>query len=172
MSTQELLDQLIATATIELFQARGVSLQPDPVCSAHPEYAAVIGFSGSTLRGMTGLGMAHSTLQLLSAGGGHEVSPAQAEDWLRESSNQLLGRFKGKLLRHGVVVNLALPTIMHGERLELLASGPTGASSHAFTSPIGAVMVWLEVLLRPGFQLVETENPQLQGATEGDLMLF
>ena len=172
MSTKQTLDELVKAAVIELFQARGVTVSASQQADGVAEYAAVIGFSGHEMRGMLGLGMAKTTLEELSGSRARGADIFDAEDWLRESSNQLLGRLKKKLLRLSVIIDLALPTVLAGDRLRLLASTSAGPWAYGFACPAGKLTAWLAVRLAPGVELIETDDPELQGANEGDLVLF
>jgi CheY-specific phosphatase CheX len=94
------------------------------------------------------------------------------EDWLGELTNQLVGRFKRRVVAHGVDFSLGTPTLISGDRLHVLA----GAShKHPLTtclqSEIGRVEIWLEFELRDGCEL--SDEPQDDGSlVEGEALLF
>jgi CheY-specific phosphatase CheX len=172
MSTKAVLDELLISSTVELFKSRGVDLvvAKDPKSKA--DFAAVIGFSGEQMRGMIAIGMAKATLNTFDRKDPEQTPGPSAEDWLGESSNQLLGRMKNKLLNYGIVVNIALPSVLSGDGLELLASTPANLWTYAFETSAGAVYVWLEVRVEPGVNFQASSDPEMQGAPEGELLLF
>jgi hypothetical protein len=95
-----------------------------------------------------------------------------AEDWLGEAANQLLGRIKNRLLGHGLVVSIALPTVLRGVELKLMAAGDSVLCTYGFESPAGDVCAWLDVLCDPSLTLVPNDDPALHSAPEGAVELF
>jgi hypothetical protein len=172
MSNKPVFDELVQASTIELFQARGVSLSATPNLDGAIEYAATIGFSADRVRGMLGLGMSPATLGTLIQREQLTVSLANTEDWLAESVNQLLGRLKNKLLGYDVVVSLALPTVLRGMSLNFLSTGPETLWRYSFESEAGLIAVWLDVRCEATLVLKSTDDPSMQGVPEGELMLF
>jgi hypothetical protein len=170
MGNREVFDQLVVASATELFRHRGIELEPTTVRDAPIEYAAVIGFAADDMRGMVGLGMDPDTLRNLAAHvGAAGVNP---EDWLGESANQLLGRLKNKLLDYGVAVGVALPTVLRGVRLEFLATAARPLWTYGFQSDAGWMCAWLDVRLPAEFVLTRTDDPELRGTPEGELLLF
>jgi len=49
-----------------------------------------------------------------------DVDDESLEDWVSELSNQLIGRLKAKLLKHGLEIDLGLPTSYFGADLDSL----------------------------------------------------
>jgi hypothetical protein len=172
MSNKNVFDQLLAESSRELFRARGIDLQAAAQCDTTIEYAAVIGFASDKLRGMVGIGVDPSTLTQLASEDRNAGPQTNAEDWLAESVNQLVGRLKNKLLGYGAPVGLALPTLLRGVRLQFLARRPETLSSHAFQSPAGLVHVWLDVQVDPALVLKPTGDPEMQSTPEGEVVLF
>lgn len=177
-SNKEIFDQLIRTCVRELIEQCGLTISDGRGEAAPMERAAAIGFSGDQVRGAIGLGMQATTLQRLAdaqAAPSHEPAPEPdtlVEDWLGETANQLLGRFKNRLLGHGASVSMALPMVLRGLRMQFAAERDDGVTTYVFDSAEGPICVWLDVRVNDGFLLTSATNPQLLGAPEGALMLF
>ncbi len=169
MSQKQVFDELIIQCTTELFRARSVELRHTQAPSSPIEYAAIIGFTADDVRGMVGLGMDAASLQSLA---GRALSEPNCEDWLGESVNQLLGRFKNKLMGYDVVISLALPTVLRGIHLRFLATGPAGLWTYNFDTEKGPLCAWLDVRHESDFVLTPTTDPEMQGTPEGELLLF
>jgi hypothetical protein len=170
MSSKEIFDELVVHCTIELFQSRNIELRRGPEVDTPIEYAAIIGFTSDEVRGMIGLGMYPTTLQYLASK--NPGVAANAEDWLGESVNQLVGRFKNKLMRYNVAVSLALPTVLRGVHLRFLSTGPADPWTYSFETEGGPICAWLDVRHNPDLVLAPTCDPEMQGTPEGELMLF
>src|SRR5688572_11128468 len=104
MSAKDVFDQLVASSITELFAARGIQVRSTTQSGASIEYAATLGFSSDRMRGMIGLGMSPDTMRAMMAREHNAGPPGNAEDWLAESVNQLLGRLKNKLMGYGLVL--------------------------------------------------------------------
>lgn len=172
MDNKAVFDELIRACASELFQARGVTIRASERTADDVEYAATIGFSSNMMRGMLGLGMNPETLERLVTKENLSTAGGLGEDWLAESVNQLLGRLKNKLLRYGLEVSLALPTVLRGVSLRFLSTRPTSLWTYSFESDAGGLSVWLDVRHDAGLLLRHTSDPDMQGAPEGDLLLF
>jgi hypothetical protein len=172
MDNKGVFDELMKACTCELFLARGVELRVVEHANDDMEYAATIGFSSDTMRGMLGLGMSPDTLERLVARENLSSAGGLGEDWLAESVNQLLGRLKNKLLRYNLEVSLALPTVLRGVSLRFLSTRPAALWTYLFESDAGPISVWLDVRHAAGLVLSPTSDPEMQGAPEGDLLLF
>jgi len=172
MSNKSVFDQLVTSAASELFAARGIDVRVVPGADVSIEYAATIGFASHGMRGMIGLGMSPGTLQRMTSRDQPVGTTYNAEDWLAESANQLLGRLKNKLLRYGVTLSIALPTVLQGVRLQFLATGTTTLWTHALDSDLGPFWVWLDVRCDEELVLAIVDDPNLEATPEGELLLF
>jgi hypothetical protein len=170
--SKAIFDELVIRCTTELFQARGIALRKGGELDGAIEYAATLGFAGDKVRGMLGLGMDPLTLRQLVAKDIDAGADHNAEDWLGESVNQLLGRLKNKLMGYNVVVSLALPTVLRGVHLRFLSSRPAALWTYSFESDVGAISVWLDVRHDSDFVLTPTRDPDMHAMPEGDLVLF
>ncbi|HYO94895.1 MAG TPA: chemotaxis protein CheX [Polyangiaceae bacterium] len=177
-SNKQIFDQLIRTCVRELIEQCGLKVSDSQGAAAPMERAAAVGFSGDQVRGAIGLGMQATTLQRLADA---QAPPAQdaalerdalLEDWLGETANQLLGRFKNRLLGHGASVSMALPMVLRGLRMQFASDRDDRVTTYVFDSAEGPICVWLDVRVHDGFLLTTATNPELLGAPEGALMLF
>jgi len=167
--TQVLLEDYITQSAKELFlDVSGFLFEPIENPDWFPEITAVLGIAGSSVAGSVTLGTSTSCLAVLAA----KANSDMPEDWLRELANQLVGRFKRRVVAHGVDFSLGTPTLISGDRLHVLAS-----LSHKppFTvhlqSDIGRVKIWLEFELRDGCEL--SAEPEDDGTLiEGEALLF
>jgi hypothetical protein len=109
------LHEVFRRCSEELFVAHGVA----PVALGVPtddeplriRTAAIIGYSGAALKGTVMLAVSREGLSATRPVGDDD------RDWLAELSNQLLGRVKNQLFRHGVQISMSTPLVIRGERL-------------------------------------------------------
>lgn len=129
------------------------------------ERAAVIGFVGEGIRGTLGIGMNDQVRDELTPFGYDPTA------WQQELANQFVGRMKRKLMSHGLMVDVTLPMVLRGVRLELVDRRDPIA---VFTidHPGGAIATWLDVELERTTVLEITADPEFQSAPEGELILF
>ncbi len=155
-------DSIVTNATVELFASTGMAIVPSTTTPSL-DRVAVIGFGGGGLRGALGLGLSNALLE--------KLGQPQPDDWLSEMSNQLLGRIKNRLMRHGATIGITLPMVLRGLRVELV-----GASkelwAYPFEGPGGALCVWLDVLADAKFVLGPASDEGLDIPSEGELILF
>jgi len=171
--SKAIFDQLVIQCTTELFSARGIEVRTGGDLVGPIEYAATLGFSADKMRGMLGLGMEQVTLQSLVGKDTDASDPGgNAEDWLGETANQLLGRVKNKLMAYGVLVSLALPSVLRGLHLRFVSPQPAALWTYCFESEAGMVFVWLDLRHDPDFVLALTGNPDMHAVQEGELVLF
>jgi CheY-specific phosphatase CheX len=171
-SNNLLLQNLMTACTVEFFESRGVPLRPVSAPTAAIERAAAIGFSSKEMRGVVGIGMETSTLHAIVAAQPLLTEKVSRDDWLGEAANQLLGRFKNKLIAHGAIVSIALPMVLRGIRMQFISIGAEGLWTYAAESDRGQVYVWLDVRMADGLVLARSEDPDAQSAAEGELVLF
>jgi CheY-specific phosphatase CheX len=167
--THVLLENYITQSARELFlDVSGFAFEPVEKSDGFPEITAVLGIAGSRVAGSATLGTSTICLAALAA----KANSDMPEDWLGELANQLVGRFKRRIVAHGVDFSLGTPTLISGERLHVLVS-----LSHKppltvhLQSAIGRVEIWLEFELRDGCEL--SAEPQDDGSLiEGEALLF
>jgi hypothetical protein len=172
MSNKTVFDDLVVSCASELFAARGIEVRSADGSVASIEYAGTLGFSSDLMRGMIGMGMSPDTMQRLMSADRHAGPSCNGEDWLAESVNQLLGRLKNKLLRYGIVLSIALPTVLQGVRLQFLGTGSTSLWTYALRTDMGLFWVWLDVRSEQELVLTMLDDPDPEGTSEGELVLF
>lgn len=167
MDDGRVLDDLLVECSNALFSAYKAPLTYTRTASFGSQpyvLAGVIGFAGSDMRGTLLLAMTGGVLQELSP------SPDSMRDWIAELANQLLGRFKNKLLRFGTVIYAATPSVLRGELLTPVL--PPGAlAGHRFESAHGNACVWLDIVVRDGFSLPAPAADEVAPA-EGESLFF
>ena len=169
MGIAETIDNILFTATTGLFKAYGLPLTeaPQPVEPAAAPLCAVVGFNGKAL---TGALMIATDLEPIEAS--RPTPQTTDRDWIAELSNQLLGRFKNRLLGFGVEVYATTPIVLRGERITPLGSSGS-LPGVVFTTPNGGrVTVWVDHHALDGLQLAKLANAGDPVAREGDVILF
>jgi hypothetical protein len=168
----QILNELMTRCTHEFFQSRSVPLREASVATGVIEHAAAIGFSSKEIRGVVGIGMETTTLQRIVAMQPLISDRVPLDDWLGEGANQLLGRFKNKLVSYGASVSIALPMILRAMRLQFVSVGAEGLWMHVADSSAGQICVWLDVRIAEGLRLTLSTDPDAQSAAEGAMVLF
>lgn len=145
----------------DLFAAYGLHMDEVEVAPREHEIAGLIGFTGA----VRGTLFVASTLKLLAA----SCQPPHGDigDWTGELANQLLGRWKNQLLRHGIVLAMATPVAVRGLRLSCSTEGPTTFA--VLQCELGAIVIGLEAILE---QPLEWRDVEDAAAAEGSLELF
>lgn len=165
------IDILVQNATVQVFQTYGVAVAPiarTPNASLsydRSELAGTITFSFAGTQGSMLLCVPLPVLTLMK----NDLSDAShALDWIRELTNQLMGRIKNRLLRFQVDLRLGMPTSAKAEHLlgrSRMASPP---ALYQFRSMRGDVSVALH-------DMVDESRLRYSGvdlASEGDILLF
>jgi hypothetical protein len=155
---------MAAAACVELLQAYGVTATAAADGWVHTDellYSGVMGFVGSDVRG-TCLLAAPAAVVLATA-----PPNARPRDWVGELANQLVGRFKAKLMARGATIALTTPIVLSGMRLSPLPRGDVQPGVLETTT--GRVLVWLEAEVDTAFRF-GSERPLR--AAEGDLLIF
>lgn len=156
----------------ELFDAYGIVVEriSHRRCesSACEGLASVIGYTAPGICGSVALQVPRAALRESYPGG--TPTPAQLEDWIGELANQLLGRFKNKLLPYGVSLGMSTPSTVSGtfrivEHARSVAAWTVLGTSH------GEVATMLAAEIGPAFEL-HREPVCEQAAPEGDLIFF
>ena len=150
---------LVVQCTIDLFLAYDVELAETAV-DQRPDIGSLIRFGGHQARGQLALAV---TTALLDAPAFAHSPP---ETWLRELSNQLLGRIKNRLLPTGTVLKMSTPEPLTDPELrqQPLDVGISVRGSH------GVAVVWFEIDAQP---FAPTDNETCETAVaEGTILTF
>ncbi len=153
---------IVEACCIELHAAYSLPIErtTDVRDAPPPETCAILGFTGD-LRGAAILATSRRCVAATDPVGSGDV-------WLGELVNQLVGRIKNTLLRHGVEISLSTPVILRGERL-----APVGKAVDLpamFRSDAGLIYLWFDFEARPGLEWQEAA--QEEHSTEGDAFFF
>jgi hypothetical protein len=164
------IDDIVIESTTDLFGAFGVSVHQAPDEGETPiRTLAMMGFGGDHLRG-TLLLDADASVIAQSYPTPDAVRPEDLDDWLAELANQLLGRVKNRLLRHGIVIQMSTPTVVSGRAFRIgVLSGSEACMPHRFEGAGGGLSVRFEATANAGVAL---ESPARDIAAEGDMLLF
>ena len=131
-----------------------------------PGLAGIVGFTGEGVSGTVVLAATWQGVRWVLNSQKHAPDP---RDWLREMSNQLVGRIKNQLLRYECTVYVTTPISLSGSNLHV---GPSDDSTGmAFEVQVQGepITIWLDIAQADWFQIGEASQDVL---TEGDLMLF
>lgn len=130
---------------------------------------AALGFTSIYVRGVLAVAVEHDLAISMNPLPDGADRPGAAADWIGEVANQLLGRLKNKLLKHGVDLALSTPFVVEGTDLQIGAKGHS-AVKLTFANEAHRAIVWWDMEVDPDLQLGETEGDEPQ--VEGDLLLF
>ncbi len=165
-------DTIIQGAAVDLFHSLDIAAAPlTPVMGqgapALPELAAFVSFTSAAGSGVLCMGCPLSVVQLAEKGA---TTVLAKEDWIRELTNQLVGRVKKRFLQFGVQLNARLPSPASqrfGERHGGAASA--ASKTYVFRTIRGMVVVILDASLDDK-QFCYCGGVQLRD--EGDIILF
>jgi hypothetical protein len=125
--TEATLSSLLDESVLDMLKSSGVSgaqrITGSAMAVQHACLASFIGFTGAQLRGSLTVFGPVAVFARTHPGQaiGATISEADVSDWCCEFANQLLGRFKNKLLRRGVDIELSTPQGIAAESLRLNA---------------------------------------------------
>jgi hypothetical protein len=158
------IQDLAATACIELLHAYGVDAAAAPEGWAAPNEFMLAGVMGFVSERLVGSCLLAGTRDVLMATAPKDARP---RDWVGELANQLVGRLKSKLMGLGVTITMNTPVVLSGISLSPLPRTDVPPVVHQ--TPLGRLLVWVEAEVDPDFSWGE---PQELPATEGDLVVF
>jgi CheY-specific phosphatase CheX len=159
------LREILASKASELFTAYGV---PTTTASSHPEserlLCGILGFTGDHLCGSVVISATETAIAE-----SNPIRDGATRSWIAELTNQLVGRFKNALLRHGVEIVMSIPVVLTAAQLRPLPQ--TASDPIRLDVGGGALAVWLEVETYPSLTLADP-GPESMIAVEGEAMLF
>jgi hypothetical protein len=159
------LREILATKAHELFADYGV---PCSVGPAHPEsgrmLCGILGFTGDRLCGSVVMSASHDAIA-----DSNPIHDGATRGWVAELTNQLVGRFKNTLLRHGLELAMSVPVVLTAAQLTPLPQ--THADPIRLDVGGGFLSIWLEIEADPELVLAEPSADTMMPA-EGDAMLF
>ena len=168
LQAKETLDQSVADSCLKLFSDYGLEIRPrtpsDQLSAEHLLLWGIIGFTAKDMRGALVLAATRELLELTNG------TRTTHRDWIRELSNQLLGRVKNQMLPRGLELHAATPVSIRGDHLQpIFAQTPV---AEIFLAEAGVVAVWLDCEFDDAF----VWPPPYEGAeapvSEGEMLLF
>lgn len=171
--TRATLRTIVQGSTVDLFHSSNIALAPleRPVLQGeavpHHELSAIISFVGRGFSGGLTLGMPVEVFSLTkpnALGRGYDM-----RDWVRETTNQLCGRIKSRLLQFQIVLKVGLPASLTRDAFKRHQSRGPFLGTYFFRTLRGEVVVTLSGdICHDAF--VYSGVPEL--ASEGDIILF
>jgi hypothetical protein len=169
------LDTMIQGSAVDLFHSCGLAVAPVARSLQRtetlqmPELGGIISFVGRGFTGTLIVGVPPAVFALIKQDPGR---PYSGRDWVREMTNQLLGRIKSRLLQFHVTLQSGLPTVMGRDAIERQRARGGMFAAYTFRTLRGDVMVTLSGEIDPGI-FVYTGAPVVSNvANEGDVILF
>ncbi|HKY40617.1 MAG TPA: chemotaxis protein CheX [Polyangiaceae bacterium] len=167
-----LLNALVQSTTVELFQSRGIAVAPiaaqgNPHPIAYFSLAGLVTLSGPRANGSLTLSCADRVFSLFSPP--LLATSIGARDLLRELTNQLSGRIKNRLLNYTVVFAIGVPTVLSGQALERQRPRRETEVAYQFRTLRGEMIVTLDLYIDPG---TLTYSSSHKVAKEGDFIPF
>jgi hypothetical protein len=165
------LDLIIQTSGVELFQAYGISAAPMPPATlASVELpddclGGHVNFNAPAFRGVLVLCVARETLRRSTDA---NLGVHNERDWVRELCNQLMGRVKNRLARYQVILRAGVPTVVDAPTLQRMAKNQTDLA-YVFRTLTGSIVVWISGDF-DRTSLVFSSTIEVAG--EGDVVLF
>src|SRR5262249_54890732 len=109
----EMLRELLSNKASELFADYGVPCTAiDIPPSGDPQLCGILGFTGDRLCGSVVLSATHDAVS-----SSNPIGDGATRGWVAELTNQLVGRFKNALLRHGLEVAMSIPVVLTATQL-------------------------------------------------------
>ena len=175
-SNEERLEEILATCIGELLaelspEARRVVAEHQS--SALQESLAAFGGFGSTdFRGsLTLLGSVSLFSQLHPLPS--SVTPRDLADWACELVNQMVGRYRNRLLAYNVNLALGVPQSALAQNMRLSSSLRQRRNPICFAIHGAVLEIWLELNIRPDFNLADNpENSKGTALREGSVVFF
>lgn len=172
-----IIDALLQGSLVELFQAYGVAIAPLPrdvraEPERYPEHSALISFNAArdgkcaSASGRLSISVPTEVMDTMQVG-----RPLQGRhaDWSRELANQLMGRFKNRLLPFGAKLQAGLPSSIGREALEAEMARATNRRVYRARTLRGEIVATLDGSLNEA-ELVYTGPTSVPN--EGELILF
>lgn len=148
-----LLDALVQSTTVELFQSRGIAVGPISATVGNPHQpiyfnaAGVVTLTATKATGSLTLSWADPVFSLFSP---PVVATAlAARDLLRELTNQLSGRVKNRLLNFNLLLTIGVPSVLSGQALERQRTRRETEVVYLFRTLRGEVVVTLDLDVDP-----------------------
>ncbi|HWA73681.1 MAG TPA: hypothetical protein VG937_15150 [Polyangiaceae bacterium] len=166
------LDTIVQSSTVDLFHACSVAVAPLPRTTAtrkvvdRDRVVGMISFSSTSMTGSATLSVPNAVFELAISSIQRKPS---GSDWIREQTNQLLGRIKKRLTQFQVTLQTGLPSLPTPQRVQRLEAGDSQVSVYEFRTLRGEVIVTLDANIDYSALLY---SGALKLPSEGDIILF
>jgi hypothetical protein len=168
-----LLDALVQSSAVELFQSRGIAVAPLPSSVGNPHkgtyfgLAGVVSMTAPKAQGSLTLSWADPVFSLFTPP--VPATSLGARDLLRELTNQLAGRVKNRLLNFTLMLTIGVPTVLSGQALERQRPNKDTEVVYLFRTLRGEIVVTLDLAIE-GDALNYSNTSRV--AKEGDFIAF
>jgi CheY-specific phosphatase CheX len=168
-----LLDALIQSSAVELFQSRGIAIAPLPSSVGNPHKASYFGLAGVVAlnsvkaSGSLTLSWADPVFSLFTPP--VPATSLGARDLMRELTNQLAGRVKNRLLNFTLMLTIGVPTVLSGQALERQRPNRDTEVVYTFRTLRGEIVITLDLVI-DGDALNYSNTNRV--AKEGDFIAF
>jgi hypothetical protein len=169
------LDTMIQGSAVDLFHSCGLAVAPVARAQQRsqtlptPEIGGMISFVGRGFTGTLTVAVSPAVFALIKQ---DPTRPYSGRDWVREMTNQLLGRIKSRLLQFRVTLQAGLPTVMGSDALERQRARDGLFAAYTFRTLRGDVLITLSGDIDPSIFVYTGTTPGAAVATEGDVILF
>jgi hypothetical protein len=166
------LDTIIQSSTVDLFHACSVAVAPLERSGASikatgaDRLLGTIEFNSPSMKGSVTLSVPGLLFAIAVAGGERKPS---SSDWIRELTNQLVGRVKRRLAQFQVSLQAGLPSLPTQDRLRRLQSGSSSPNVYEFRALRGEIIVVLDATI--DYSALRYSGT-LKLPNEGDIILF
>ncbi|MEO7037175.1 MAG: chemotaxis protein CheX [Polyangiaceae bacterium] len=173
VALRSLVDALVQSSTVELFQSRGIAVAPLPssVGNAHQggyfALGGLVTLTSAKASGSLSLSWADAVFSLFAPQ--VPASSVGARDLVRELTNQLAGRVKNRLLNFALTLSIGIPTVRSGEDLEQQRPRRDTDVLYRFRTLRGDVVVILDLTIDGGALSYSGSG---RVAKEGDFIAF
>ena len=174
--SRAILHTIVQGSTVDLFHTHGIAVAPMPqraratTSLAPPSTNELTGSITFTGRGCTGtlvLCVPEEVFALLKQEPGR---PYTGRDWIREASNQLLGRIKNRLTQFQITIQLGLPSTPGRDAIERLRTRSSLFLVYGFRTLRGRISVALGGEIDPSMFVYS--GSAANTPNEGDIILF
>lgn len=174
-SNEQRLVEIFERCTGELLTSLGVKFeQVDAETKAQEESGAIAAFSGfgnDDVRGsyaLVGSSNLFSRLHPLPP----SVTPRDLADWACEVVNQVVGRFRNRLATYGVSLTISVPQSAVASQIRVSSSLHSNRKPIAFMVEGMLLEGWIELEIKPGFNLPPEPLEQESVLDEGAMVIF
>jgi CheY-specific phosphatase CheX len=172
------LNDMVVGCALDTFQRAGVAVAAGAdraELQSELTNVAVLGFGGRQMRGAVLLAASDellvSSFPKPAVRGGLDRDALL--DWSGELLNQLVGRVKAELGKHGVIIEPGTPTTISGVAVRVgAATRNAHCVPHKFQVEHDAFIVRFEALAEPGTELSEQPDESRTAGDPGDFLIF